>query len=103
MTESVCADINGNFIEKVMYQYDSLSVKSIYVDKANKPTKSEYFLYDKQENLLAITLFDENGKITESHTFSYQFDNIGNWISQTTYTEKERNPISITERMITYW
>ena len=103
VTESLCLDLKGNFIEKIVYQYDGSSVKKIYLDKDNKPLKSEYFVYDKQENLLEITFFDEKGNDTESYSFIYQHDNSDNWIIQTTYTGKERKLVSITQRIIEYY
>lgn len=103
--ESLTLDLKGNFAEKVIYQYDNNknSVKKTYLDKDNKLLKSELCVYDNYENLLEITLFDENGIITESHSFSYQYDETKNWIIQTTYTGTDKKIVSVTERVIEYY
>jgi hypothetical protein len=103
--ESLTLDLNGNFTEKIVYQYnnDENSVRKIYLDKDSKSLKSELYIYDQYENLLEITLFDANGITTESHSFSYQYDKMNNWIIQTTYTGTDKKIVSVTERIIEYY
>ena len=105
VTESLTLDLKGNFAEKIIYQYDKIqnSIKKTYLDKDNKPLKSELCIYDKYENLLEITLFDANGVITENHFFSYKYDSVNNWITQITYTGTDKRIISVMERTIEYY
>jgi len=103
--ESMCVDIQGNFVEKITYQYENSpqSVRKTYLDKDNKPLKSELCMYDTYDNLLEIMLFNEHGAITEKYTFLYQYDEKQNWTILTTYMNSDKKAISITERVIEYY
>ena len=103
--QSVCIDIQGNFVEKITYQYENSpqSVRKTYLNKDDKPLKSELCIFDTYDNLLEITLFSEQGAVTEKHTFSYQYDEKQNWTVLITYADSDKKAISITERVIEYY
>jgi hypothetical protein len=69
------------------------------------------FSYDERENLAKETRYDDDGKYSFAHMFTYKYDSKGNWYERLdTYTQIDKDsgkptsePWMMMYRVITYF
>ncbi|MFQ5597036.1 MAG: hypothetical protein ACE5GK_03205 [Nitrospiria bacterium] len=61
------------------------------------------FGYDDRGNLVEETKYDASGKLSSKRRFQYEYDPIGNWITQTAFGSAGPTVAEITYRTITYF
>jgi hypothetical protein len=70
----------GQWIRKSMFRADG------------SPDGIAEFAYDDRENLAKETRYDDDGKYSFAHLFSYKYDKKGNWFERLdTYTQLEKD------------
>ncbi len=95
--------------ESITFKGDERIVKSYYYDEDDIVTSSAEISYYSQENIKAFSSFDEGGNLVGKHTYEYDFDLQGNWITKRQYWwtigwgEYNLIPWTITRRKIQYY
>jgi hypothetical protein len=59
------------------------------------------YVYDIQDALVGINIYDKIGKQYSSEKYSYEYDNFGNWITRLNFVDNK--PCTITTRKIKYY
>jgi len=83
-------DSSGNIIEAYWNHVNDIYPNFTYKSK-----------YDKYDNSIEYTKYDDAGEITETKTHTYRYDKHDNWIEKIDYENKI--PKYITTREITYY
>ena len=93
------------FLEKIVQKFDEKKnvVETNYLDEKNGLKSSTRCKYDEKGNTVEYMTLDAAKNITDVYTFSYQYDNQGNWVMQTAYKGKDKQMESRTERIIEYY
>ncbi len=96
--EVAAYDIKGAKIENAYYPVPGASV-----------TGKEVYKYDDKGNIIEMTLQDEKGTLLSKETYTYEFDQFGNWTKMTTSVAVIENgkitfePTEVTYRTISYY
>ncbi|HEX8922035.1 MAG TPA: energy transducer TonB [Pyrinomonadaceae bacterium] len=96
--EVVAYDIKGNKIENAYYPVAGAAL-----------TGKEVYKYDDKGNIAEMTLLNADGSLLSKETYTYEFDNFGNWTKMTTSValieggKLSYEPTEVTYRMITYY
>jgi protein TonB len=96
--EVVAYDIKGNKIENAYYPVAGAAL-----------TGKEVYKYDDKGNIAEMTLLNADGSLLSKETYTYEFDQFGNWTKMTTSValieggKLSYEPTEVTYRMITYY
>jgi protein TonB len=96
--EVAAYDIRGGKIENAYFPVSGAAV-----------TGKEVYKYDDKGNIVEMTLQDEKGTLLSKETYTYEFDQFGNWIKMTTSVAVIENgkltfePTEVTYRTISYY
>ena len=117
-TETVkLSNKNGKVVEgqRVTLEVAAYDIKGAKVENAYYPipgaavTGKEVYKYDDKGNIMEMTLQDEKGTLLSKETYTYEFDQFGNWIKMTTAVAIIENgkitfePTEVTYRTISYY
>lgn len=102
---------NGELIEKQTYKYNKerqVSESKIYLieNGSEHNSTTEYWYNDKGDrSKMRFVSINKFAHIDILSSFEYEYDEKGNWIKETIYSEEpsERKPFKITEREIEYY
>jgi periplasmic protein TonB len=108
---------NGKIVEaqRVPLEVAAYDIKGAKIENAYYPvpgaaiTGKEVYKYDDKGNIMEMTLQDEKGTLLSKETYTYEFDQFGNWIKMTTSVAVIENgkitfePTEITYRTISYY
>ena len=111
------ASKNGQLIEgqRVTLEVAAYDVKGAKIENAYYPvpgasiTGKEVYKYDEKGNIIEMTLQDEKGTLLSKETYTYEFDQFGNWIKMTASVAVIENgritfePTEVTYRTISYY
>lgn len=98
LLEVAAYDVKGNKIDNAYYPSSGGAL-----------TGKEVYQYDDKGNMTEMSLFGADGSLLSKETYSYEFDNNGNWIKMTTSVAVVEGgkisfePSEITYRTITYY
>ena len=103
MVEWLAYQGNGNFFFKYNFTYDANGDRTEWLQLSQNNTlmgKVEY-KYDDKHNIIAENKYKGDGTLSESSTFTYEFDRKGNWVRQ----KKIQNGvvIEVRERVYKYF
>ena len=91
---------NGNTYDKDMYEYDEFNNLIRHINEHEGEFCYEYLnTYNKSHHLI-LSIFN-NKRGARTHTFIYEYDKHGNWISQKHYEDSKLS--ILIERQITYY
>lgn len=96
--EVAAYDVRGAKIENAYYPVSGAAI-----------TGKEVYKYDDKGNIVEMTLQDEKGTLLSKETYTYEFDQFGNWIKMTTSVAVIENgkltfePTEVTYRTISYY
>jgi TonB family protein len=117
-TETVkLSNKNGKLVEgqRVTLEVAAYDIKGAKVENAYYPvpgatvTGKEVYKYDDKGNIIEMTLQDEKGQLLSKETYTYEFDQFGNWTKMTTSVAVIENgklsfePTEVTYRTISYY
>lgn len=117
-TETVkLSNKNGKLVEgqRVTLEVVAYDIKGAKVENAYFPipgaavTGKEVYKYDDKGNIVEMTLQDEKGMLLSKETYTYEFDQFGNWTKMTTSVAVIENgkitfePTEVTYRTISYY
>jgi Flp pilus assembly protein TadD len=97
LLELTTYSVKGNRIENVSYP------------SSDPVVGKEEYKYDGRGNITEMTLRDDHGAIISRESYSYEFDNVGNWTKMVTSLilfengRLKREPVENTYRTITYY
>lgn len=108
---------NGKLVEgaRVTLEVSAYDIKGAKIENAYYPvsgaavTGKEVYKYDDKGNIVEMTLQDEKGTLLSKETYTYEFDQFGNWIKMTTAVAVIENgkinfePTEVTYRSISYY
>jgi protein TonB len=108
---------NGKIVEgqRVTLEVAAYDIKGAKIENAYYPvpgaaiTGKEVYKYDDKGNIMEMTLQNEQGTLLSKETYTYEFDQFGNWIKMTTAVAIIENgkitfePTEITYRTISYY
>ncbi len=108
---------NGKTVEgqRVTLEVAAYDIKGAKIENAYYPvsgaavTGKEVYKYDDKGNIVEMTLQDEKGTLLSKETYTYEFDQFGNWIKMTTAVAIIENgkltfePTEVTYRTISYY
>jgi protein TonB len=108
---------NGKMIEgqRVTLEVAAYDIKGAKIENAYFPvpgaavTGKEVYKYDDKGNIIEMTLQDEKGTLLSKETYTYEFDQFGNWTKMTTSVAVIENgkitfePTEVTYRTISYY
>ncbi|HKS29321.1 MAG TPA: TonB family protein [Pyrinomonadaceae bacterium] len=108
---------NGKLVEgqRVTLEVAAYDIKGAKIENAYYPvsgaavTGKEVYKYDDKGNIVEMTLQDEKGTLLSKETYTYEFDQFGNWVKMTTSVAVIENgkltfePTEVTYRAITYY
>jgi TonB family protein len=108
---------NGQLVEgqRVPLEVAAYDIKGAKIENAYYPipgaaiTGKEVYKYDDKGNIIEMTLQDEKGTLLSKETYSYEFDQFGNWVKMTTSVAIIENgklkfePTEVTYRTISYY
>lgn len=96
--------LRGNLNEITHYSYNEKGEESSHkiFDPEGKLKSTYAFLYDEKGNLISMTVTDiEQEKTTERiYSYSYEYDAQGNWITHTSYSNKDGFKKKATENSV---
>lgn len=98
LLETAAYDIKGNKLENAYYPVAGETL-----------TGREVYKYDERGNISEMTLHAPDGSLISKETYSYEFDQVGNWTKMTTSVavieggKVNFEPTEITYRTITYY
>lgn len=96
--EVAAYDIKGAKIENAYFPVNGAAI-----------TGKEVYKYDDKGNIIEMTLQDEKGTLLSKETYTYEFDQFGNWTKMTTSVAVIENgkitfePTEVTYRTISYY
>ena len=117
-TETVkLSNKNGKMVEgqRVTLEVAAYDIKGAKIENAYFPiagaavTGKEVYKYDDKGNIMEMTLQDEKGMLLSKETYTYEFDQFGNWVKMTTSVAVIENgkitfePTEVTYRTISYY
>jgi TonB family protein len=117
-TETVkLSNKNGKMVEsqRVTLEVAAYDIKGAKIENAYYPvpgaaaTGKEVYKYDDKGNIIEMTLQDEKGTLLSKETYTYEFDQFGNWTKMTTSVAVIENgkitfePTEVTYRSISYY
>jgi Flp pilus assembly protein TadD len=97
LVEVTTYDVSGKRIENLSYPVET------------SPLGKEAYEYDTKGNIVAMTTRNDAGTILSKETYSYEFDQFGNWTKMVTNLvvfeagELKQEPIEVTFRNLTYY
>jgi TonB family protein len=108
---------NGKIVEgqRVPLEVAAYDIKGAKIENAYYPvpgasiTGKEVYKYDDKGNIIEMTLQDEKGTLLSKETYTYEFDQFGNWTKMTTSVAVIENgkitfePTEVTYRTISYY
>lgn len=108
---------NGKMVEgqRVPLEVAAYDIKGAKIENAYYPvpgaavTGKEVYKYDDKGNIIEMTLQDEKRTLLSKETYTYEFDQFGNWTKMTTSVAVIENgkitfePTEITYRTISYY
>ena len=108
---------NGKLVEgpRVPLEVAAYDIKGAKIENAYYPvpggavTGKEVYKYDDKGNIIEMTLQDEKGTLLSKETYTYEFDQFGNWTKMTTSVAVIENgkitfePTEVTYRSISYY
>lgn len=108
---------NGKMVEgqRVTLEVAAYDIKGAKIENAYYPvpgasvTGKEVYKYDDKGNIIEMTLQDEKGTLLSKETYTYEFDQFGNWTKMTTSVAVIENgkitfePTEVTYRTISYY
>lgn len=108
---------SGNTTEgqRVLMETASYDIKGTKLENAYYPvagetlTGREVYKYDERGNISEMTLHAPDGSLISKETYTYEFDQVGNWTKMTTSVavieggKVNFEPTEITYRTITYY
>jgi TonB family protein len=108
---------NGKLTEgqRVTLEVAAYDIKGAKIENAYYPvpgvaaTGKEVYKYDDKGNIIEMTLQDEKGTLLSKETYTYEFDQFGNWTKMTTSVAVIENgkitfePTEVTYRTISYY
>lgn len=108
---------NGKLVEgqRVPLEVAAYDIKGAKIENAYYPvpgasiTGKEVYKYDDKGNIIEMTLQDEKGTLLSKETYTYEFDQFGNWVKMTTAVAVIENgklnfePTEVTYRTISYY
>ena len=111
------ANKNGKLTEgqRVTLEVAAYDIKGAKIENAYYPvpgaaaTGKEVYKYDDKGNIIEMTLQDEKGTLLSKETYTYEFDQFGNWTKMTTSVAVIENgkitfePTEVTYRTISYY
>lgn len=111
LTQEYKRDIDGRTLE-IYLSYSDKKTQFIYKEGIVFPVEIKiyedndisgkmYLSFDEKHNITEIKEIDEDGEIDTKYSFTYKFDDNGNWIEQATYEDEELE--YITTRNIEYY
>ena len=111
LTQQYKRDIDGRTLESYL-SYSDKKTQFIYKEGIVFPVEIKiyedndisgkmYLSFDEKHNITEIKEIDEDGEIDTKYSFTYKFDDNGNWIEQATYEDEELE--YITTRNIEYY
>lgn len=96
--ESVAYDIKGNKTENAYFPVPGAAL-----------TGKEVYKYDDKGNIVEMTLLNTDGSLLSKETYTYEFDQFGNWTRMTTSVavieggKLSYEPTEVTYRIISYY
>ncbi|MBD0373322.1 MAG: TonB family protein [Pyrinomonadaceae bacterium] len=108
---------NGKLVEgqRVTLEVAAYDIKGAKIENAYYPvpgaavTGKEVYKYDDKGNIIEMTLQDDKGTLLSKETYTYEFDQFGNWTKMTTSVAVIENgkitfePTEVTYRTISYY
>jgi protein TonB len=108
---------SGKLVEgqRVTLEVAAYDIKGAKIENAYFPvpgaaiTGKEVYKYDDKGNIMEMTLQDEKGTLLSKETYTYEFDQFGNWTKMTTSVAVIENgkitfePTEVTYRSISYY
>ncbi|HEY0322258.1 MAG TPA: TonB family protein [Pyrinomonadaceae bacterium] len=108
---------NGKLAEsqRVTLEVAAYDIKGAKIENAYFPvngaaiTGKEVYKYDDKGNIMEMTLQDEKGTLLSKETYTYEFDQFGNWTKMMTSVAVIENgkitfePTEVTYRTISYY
>jgi TonB family protein len=108
---------NGKLVEgaRVTLEVAAYDIKGAKIENAYYPvpgaaiTGKEVYKYDDKGNIVEMILQDEKGTLLSKETYTYEFDQFGNWTRMTTSVAVIENgkitfePTEVTYRTISYY
>jgi hypothetical protein len=101
-------DLN-NPVLKTTYRYNEEedTTEAVYYNRDGLPFSRKVEIHDGKGNLIQRDYYTLDGELSGSHIFTYEFDEIGNWIKMTQWRKEgeglEQYPVGITYRSILYY
>ena len=84
------------------YQYDAMNNRTmVVVSKNNEPLLKRSYKYDDKNNVIETHTFDGHDRPKDSRTYTYKYDEKGNWTEKTVAIGGK--PSFIVERTIKYF
>lgn len=103
MLEWLAYQGNGNFFFKYNFTYDPNGNRTewLQLTQTNALIGKVEYKYDDKNNIIGENKYKGDGTLTESSTFTYEFDKKGNWVRQ----EKIQNGavVEVRERVYKYY
>ncbi len=103
MLEWLAYQGNGNFFFKYNFTYDANGNRTewLQLTQTNALIGKVEYKYDDKNNIIGENKYKGDGTLTESSTFTYEFDKKGNWVRQ----KKIQNGavVEVRERVYKYY
>jgi len=102
-TEIQMFNTKGKPVEKYIYSYDEKNrfVKFEAYKKDGSINITQDVIYNDKDKVSRLMFKDKDNKVTASNSFTYEFDEKGNWIKAV--AKDDKNHVVIEERSYTYF
>lgn len=103
LTEIQMFNSKGKPVEKYMYSYDEKNrfVKFEAYKKDGSINITQDVIYNDKDKVSGLMFKDKDNKVTASNSFTYEYDEKGNWIKAV--AKDDKNHVVIEERSYTYF
>ena len=98
-------DENNILVTKYEYVYDKNRnlIEGLLYDNAKNLLGRWVYAYDEFQNLISEESIDAEEVLVEKRTYTYKYDEKGNWVERITYDGVENEPRVITKRQFEYF